>query len=169
MAHLALGEAILPIGIYGLFLTGIFSVVMSTLDSDMFISGVTLGPDMLGRVPAVSMLGEPALTRIGMALVTVVSVAFAVFVPSVVDMYYTIGTLAVPGLLLPVLSSVGIVPRIPSKWVAAHLLAVPAVSIVWYLFGYYSPGTLPHIEPFYPGCAASVLLWSCGLLAPGRN
>jgi SSS family solute:Na+ symporter len=163
VAHLALGEAVLPVGIYGLFLTGIFSVVMSTLDSDMFISGVTLGPDMLGRIPFFKKLREPVITRIGMAIVTVVSVVFAVFVPSVVDMYYTIGTLAVPGLLLPVLSGAGVFPRIPSGWVALHLVAVPLVSAVWYLLEYLQPGTLPGIEPFYPGCAASALIWSAGL------
>lgn len=164
VAHLALGEAILPIGIYGLFLTGIFSVVMSTLDSDMFISGVTLGPDMLGRIPKLSRMREPVITRIGMALVTVVSILFAVFVPSVVKMYYTIGTLAVPGLLLPVLSSVGLAPKISRSLVAMHLVMVPASTATWYLLDHYMPGSLPAIEPFYPGCAVSVLIWGIGMI-----
>ncbi|MEX0322827.1 MAG: sodium:solute symporter [Puniceicoccaceae bacterium] len=164
VAHLALGEAILPIGIYGLFLTGIFSVVMSTLDSEMFVSGVTLGPDMLGRIPKLRKLSEPVITRIGMALVTLVSILFAVFVPSVVDMYYTIGTLAVPGLLLPVLSSVGLVPRIPSSIVVLHMVLVPASTVCWYLINHYIPDLLPAIEPFYPGCAVSALIWGVGML-----
>jgi SSS family solute:Na+ symporter len=164
VAHLALGEAILPIGIYGLFLTGIFSVVMSTLDSDMFISGVTLGPDILGRVPRLSRMREPVITRIGMALVTLVSVLFAIFVPSVVKMYYTIGTLAVPGLLLPVLSSAGLVPKIRSSMVTLHLVLVPVFTACWYLFNHYMPGLLPAIEPFYPGCAVSALIWGTGML-----
>jgi SSS family solute:Na+ symporter len=165
VAHLAVGEVLLPIGLYGLFLTGIFSVVMSTLDSDMFISGVTLGPDMLGRVPVLSRLRDPVMTRIGMAIVTLVSILFAVFVPSVVDMYYTIGTLAVPGLLLPVLSSAGVFPVISSRLVGLHLVVVPAVSAAWYLINHDRPEWLPHVEPFYPGCIASGLIWTGGLLA----
>lgn len=164
VAHLALAEAILPIGFYGLFLTGIFSVVMSTLDSEMFVSGVTLGPDMLGRIPRLSKLSEPVITRVGMALVTLVSILFAIFVPSVVTMYYTIGTLAVPGLLLPVLSSVGLVPRISSRLVVLHLALVPCFTGLWYLISNYIPGMLPAIEPFYPGCGLSAAIWIAGLL-----
>ncbi len=162
VAHLAAAETLLPIGFYGLFLAGIFSVVMSTLDSELFVSGVTLGPDMLGRIPALGRLGEPVITRIGMAVIITVSILFAVFVPSVVDMYYTIGTLAVPGLLLPVLSSAGIFPGIPPRWAAFHLVSVPLVSVAWYLLDHYNPGLLPRIEPFYPGCAASALIWLSG-------
>lgn len=169
ISHLALGQAILPIGIWGLFITGIFSVVMSTLDSELFVSGVTLGPDILGRIPFLARLKEAVITRIGMAIVTVVSVVFAIFVPSVVDIYYTIGTLAVPGLLLPVLSSAGVAPRIPPAFVVCHLVAVPAVSTVWYLFCQYIPESLPAIESFYPGCVASAIIWIAGLVTARRQ
>jgi SSS family solute:Na+ symporter len=168
ISHLALGEAILPIGAYGLFITGIFSVVMSTLDSELFVSGVTLGPDILGRIPFVRRLREPVVTRIGMALVALVSIVFAIFVPSVVDIYYTIGTLAVPGLLLPVLSSAGVLPRIPRVFAVAHLAFVPLVAGGWYMLGQVFPGSLPSIEAFYPGCLASALIWLAGLIV-GRT
>lgn len=167
VSHLAMGQAILPIGAYGLFITGIFSVVMSTLDSELFVSGVTLGPDILGRIPWMKRLSEPVVTRIGMALVALVSIAFAILVPSVVDIYYTIGTLAVPGLLLPVLSSAGVVPRIPRRFAVVHLALVPAVAGGWYLLRVAFPDTLPAIEAFYPGCAASALIWLAGLAARG--
>jgi len=165
IAHLELGAQILPIGIFGLFLTGIFSVVMSTLDSDMFISGVTLGPDMLGRIPFLSRVREPVLTRTGMAIVTLISIGFAIFVPSVVDMYYTIGTLAVPGLLLPVLSSAGVIARIPRGHVVVHLVMVPAVTSAWYLLAASLPAAIGDIEPFYPGCLTSALIWIIGRLS----
>ena len=168
IAHLELGAQILPIGVYGLFLVGIFSVVMSTMDSDMFISGVTLGPDMLGRIPFLSGIREPVLTRAGMAIVTVVSIGFAIFVPSVVDMYYTIGTMAVPGLLLPVLSSAGVMPRIPAGFVKVHLVAVPAVTAAWYILAESFPGQLPAMEPFYPGCIASGVIWLTGSILGRR-
>jgi SSS family solute:Na+ symporter len=163
ISHLSLAESILPVGLWGLFIVGIFSVVMSTLDSELFVSGVTLGPDILGRFPALRKFKDPALTRIGMAIVTVLSILFAIFVPSVVDIYYTIGTLAVPGLLLPVLSSVGLVPRIPRRIGTFHLVAVPLVSSSWYLAGIVFPASLPTIEAFYPGCVASALIWMAGL------
>jgi SSS family solute:Na+ symporter len=142
---------------------------MSTLDSELFVSGVTLGPDIMGRVPLLQRLGDPVLTRIGMAIVTVLSICFAIFVPSVVDMYYTIGTMAVPGLLLPVLSCVGLVPRISSQWLSVHLAAVPLVTGAWYCGMLLLPGKMPSIEPFYPGCAASCIIWALGALCNPRR
>ena len=164
LAHLELGADILPIGVYGLFLTGIFSVVMSTLDSELFVSGVTLGPDIMGRAGRLSKVSEPVLTRLGMGIVILFSVLFAIYVPSVVSMYYTIGTMAVPGLLLPVLSSAGLVPVISTKWVRLHLVAVPLFTAAWYLVNRFFPGYLVEIEPFYPGCACSAVIWLAGLL-----
>jgi len=162
-SHLALGQAILPVGAYGLFIAGIFSVVMSTLDTELFVSGVTLGPDMLGRIRRLARLGEPVLTRIGMALVASLSVLFAILVPSVVDIYYTIGTIAVPGLLLPVLSAAGVIRAVPARMAVAHLVVVPLVSLGWYLTGRLAPGLLPELEPFYPGCVASAVIWIAGI------
>jgi SSS family solute:Na+ symporter len=169
ISHLALARVILPVGIWGLFIVGIFSVVMSTLDSDLFISGVTLGPDILGRIPFLARMKQAVLTRIGMALVTIGSIVFAVFVPSVVDLYYTIGTLAVPGLLLPVLSSGGVAPRVPRQYAVTHLIAVPAASMAWYLASQWYPEGLPEIESFYPGCLVSALIWMFGILARRKD
>lgn len=169
VSHLSAAETLLPVGLWGLFITGIFSVVMSTLDSELFVSGVTLGPDLLGRLPRLRRLPDAVLTRAGMAIVAAASVVFAIYVPSVVDIYFTIGTLAVPGLLLPVLSSAGVIPRIAPRLVALHLVAVPGVSAAWYLVGRYNPDLLPALEAFYPGCLASGLIWLTGLLQRVRR
>ncbi len=169
VAHLALGEAVLPAGLLGIFIVAIFSVVMSTLDTELFVSGVSLGPDILGRVKGFQTLSEPVMTRIGMALVTVISVGLAILVPSVVDIYYLIGTLAVPGLLLPVLGGVGLAPRIRPGLVRLHLWLVPAAAAGWYLLGLWLPGRLPAIEPFYPGCLVSGLIWSAGWISGRRG
>jgi len=165
VSHLALSQAILPVGLQGIFVVAIFSVVMSTLDTELFVSGVSLGPDILGRARWFKGLREPVITRIGMALVTLVSVVLAIAVPSVVDLYYLIGTLAVPGLLLPVLSGAGLVPCVSPVLVRLHLAAVPAISAAWYLVSHYMPGTLPAVEPFSPGCAASGIIWLAGWLS----
>lgn len=169
IAHFALGQAILPIGLQGIFIVAILSVVMSTLDTELFVSGVSLGPDILGRAPWFRRLSEPVITRIGMALVLLVSVTLAVVVPSVVDLYYLIGTLAVPGLLLPVLSAAGVVARIPPGLMRLHLAVVPLVSALWYLSGRYLTDVLPAIEPFYPGCLASMTIWLAGMARAKRG
>jgi hypothetical protein len=43
------------------------------------------------------------------------------------------------------------------------------VSATWYLINHDKPEWLPHMEPFYPGCIASGLIWAGGLLARRRS
>lgn len=159
ISHFLMAETLLPAGLYGLFLTGIFATVMSTLDSELFVSGVTLGPDMLGRTRGFKGLSEPVLTRIGMAGVLVAAILLAIFVPSVVDLYYTIGTLAVPGLLVPVLGATGLIRPLPPRLIRLHLLGVPLFSLLWFLGGELT-GWYPlvRVEPFYPGIALSAII-----------
>lgn len=160
VSHLALAQNLLPVGLYGLFLTGIFATVMSTLDSELFVSGVTLGPDMLGRSRFFNRFSETTLTRIGMAAVIVAAMAMAVLIPSVIDLYYTIGTIAVPGLLLPVLGATGVLPALPPRLVTVHLVAVPAASLAWFLTAKLTASPVfTSIEPFYPGIVVSFLLF----------
>lgn len=166
LSHLILAENILPVGAYGFFITGIFAVVMSTLDSELFVSGVTLGPDLLGRIQKLAKLDEAILTRIGMAIVILSAIILAVFVPSVVNLFYTIGTLAVPGLLFPVLSATGIMAPVPARWAILHLALVPLASLSWYLAGRFAFPPLASIEPFYPGMLLSALIWILGWTIP---
>ena len=167
ISHFLMAETLLPAGVYGLFLTGIFATVMSTLDSELFVSGVALGPDILGRTRGFQRLSEPVLTRIGMAGVLVAAILLAIFVPSVVDLYYTIGTVAVPGLLVPVLGATGLIRPLPARFIRLHLLGVPLFSLLWFLGGK-ATGWYPliRIEPFYPGILFSGIIL---LVANGKS
>jgi SSS family solute:Na+ symporter len=150
LSHIILANEVLPIGLYGLFITGLFAVVMSTLDSELFVSGVTFGSDLLGRHPRLARFSKPFLTRLGMAIVLLSAVIMALLLPSVVDLYYIIGTLAIPGLLLPVLSACGLLPKLSPRRIRLHLVSVPLLALVWKL-------TTPlPLEAFYPALALSV-------------
>ena len=100
-AFLVLGDQILPLGLKGLFYTGILATVMSTLDSNALVSGISLGKDILGNFPAFKRWSLTTLTRGGMLIIMVLGVGLAIFIPSVVDLWYIFGTIAIPPLLLP--------------------------------------------------------------------
>ena len=50
MAYPELASHILPPFVYGIFLAGLFSTIMSTIDSNGLISAITFGRDILGRI-----------------------------------------------------------------------------------------------------------------------
>lgn len=159
LAYLFLGEQLLPIGAYGLFLTGMLAVVMSTLDSQLFLSGSTLGRDLMATTRAGARFSTQTLTRCGMAIIAVLAVCLALYLPSVVRMYYTIGTLAVPALLLPVLGALGLIPKARPQWALRTVWLTPSASAIWWLTDLESTTGIP---PFYAGLIVATLCWTLG-------
>jgi SSS family solute:Na+ symporter len=161
MAYPMLAEAALPAGLKGMFYAGMLATIMSTLNSLFFISATTLGRDLprtFGR------RGDPAEVRgvrwslLGTAAL---SIALALAVPSVVRLWYTIGTLCVPGLLLPLLTAY--FPRFAAtpRRTTAAMWAGPLMSLGWMLAG--RDGIYPGgIEPMVPGMAAVLVIWASG-------
>ena len=161
-AYPALADLVLPAGLKGLFLVALLAVIMSTIDSYTFIGGTTLGRDVW---PAGGeRLSEQGRIRWGMALALVLGVLLAWGLPSVVGLWFTIGTLLVPGLLVPVLLTFS------DRWQLGDRQALLvgggglAMSALWYfvprLFAGAAapPAYLWGLEPMLPGLMVSVLL-----------
>ena len=162
-AFLLLGQHILPIGLQGLFFIGILATVMSTLDSNALISGITLGKDVLGGFPQFKKFSGNALAKYGMIVILMLSVLLAIWMPSVIGLWYTFGTIAIPALLLPTLSSIFNRPLLNSsaRW---NLILPPLAAILWFLFGKVDETSyFWSIEPFYPGLLCSLLILSLDL------
>ncbi|HEX9614096.1 MAG TPA: sodium:solute symporter family protein, partial [Bacteroidota bacterium] len=102
-----LAEAVLPAVAKGLFYVGLLATIMSTLSSLMFISAMTVGNDLVGRI--VRTENREALvqrwTKIGLIIGGVFAVGLALAAPSVVTIWYTVGTAIIPGLLVPLMAS----------------------------------------------------------------
>jgi SSS family solute:Na+ symporter len=170
MAYPLLAEKLLPSGIKGLFYVGMLATVMSTLVSYVFLSGVTFARDFVWRIKG----GDPDAqlglrTGVGLVLTSAIALALALKVPSVVKLWYIIGTVLIPGLLLPLLSAYWPALRVP-RWMAVPvMLAAFATSLVWLLWGMkhqvdgmaVNPLTL---EPMYPGLFVSMLGFAIGWL-----
>jgi SSS family solute:Na+ symporter len=175
MAYPLLAEAVLPPVAKGLFYVGMLAAIMSTLNSQAFVSAMTLGRDIVARLRG--RMGENATTgsvRWGILLTGLLSIALALAIPSVIRLWYTIGTVVIPGLLLPLVASYFDRFRPGPNTALASMASGWLVSLGWLLSGWSremgSSDNYPlGIEPMYAGLAASAAVWGVGMLAGRMN
>lgn len=137
---------LLPAGVSGLFIVALLATIMSTLDSFLFLSGQTIGRDL-------TRIGTPAGIWLGAGL----GVALVAVLPDVIGLWYALGTVVIPGLLIPVLGAY--IPLFRVRHAAWLMAAASGTSLVWMLFLHEATG----IEPFYPGMAVG------GVVVVGTN
>ncbi|HSQ76293.1 MAG TPA: sodium:solute symporter family protein [Bacteroidota bacterium] len=220
MAYPMLAEHLLPPVAKGLFFTGLIATIMSTLNTLAFVSGTTLGRDVVlrlrrrggfavsggvtdridgqtgtGRDPHIGTVSDhhskngtdlhagdgrsyrtengtenPAEKRwvqAGLLMSAMLAVVLALSIPSVVKLWYTIGTVIVPGLLIPLVSTYFPSLRVGARAGFSIMLGGWLTSSVWLLAGWtrelgVSENYPFGIEPMYPGLAVSLLLWLRG-------
>lgn len=159
-----LAEQVLPPILRGVFFIGMLAVVMSTLDSYLFLSAQTLGRDLAWRWHA----GQHSNRWVrGALLVTAAgAIALALSGLGVIEIWHHLGSIGTPALVVPMLASFD--PRLrPSPRVAiAIMLAGAGVATLWL-----ATATGEHywlgLEPIFPALAVSLLLWG-GSLAMRR-
>jgi solute:Na+ symporter, SSS family len=168
LAYPMLAEAVLPPIAKGIFYIGMLATIMSTLSSYTFIAGVTFGNDIVGRLKHFSTEAEREQgirkwTKVGIVLAGVFAVALALTMPSVVKLWYVIGTCIIPGLLVPVLASYFHELRLSPGFALAAMSAGFFGSTLWFLAGQFTGGSsFMQIEPMYPGLILSCCVWALG-------
>ncbi len=175
----ALAEVILPPVAKGLFYIGMLATIMSTLSSLTLISAITIGKDIVGRLAVPERREELTTrwTRHGLTIAALVSIVLALAVPSVVGLWYTIGTCVIPGLLVPILASYFRPLRIPPAFAFTSMLTGWLVSTASFVAGHLwmADGVAQYplgIEPMYPGLAVSLAVWGMGRITavrPGKE
>ena len=155
----ALGQALLPPLFYGLFIIGLLATIMSTIDSLGFISAFTFGRDIVGRINNNNQIdNSTSLIRLGLIIMAIIAIILAYSFPSVVKLWYMLGSILVPGLLIPFLLSFTNVEL--KKWQGQLLLVIPVViSILWFILNSSFQNFSLKIEPFYPGIFSSIFLF----------
>jgi SSS family solute:Na+ symporter len=177
MAYPMLAEAILPPVAKGLFYVGMLATIMSTLNTLAFVSAQTLGRDIVLRLRrGTASLVQPTLniedskivtryTKVGLVVSFILSIVLAIAIPSVINMWYTIGTVAIPGLLVPLMASYFEPLKISKKFAFWGMLFGWLTSLSWLIAGSVvgTSGSYPlGIEPMYPGLLVSLVLWGFG-------
>jgi len=165
LSYPILADRLLPIGLKGLFFVTLLATIMSTLDSYLFISGQTLGRDFLSKYFQSKQPNR--LTRAGILISALLGILLTIIYPSVIDLWYVIGSVCIPGLLIPVLG-IYLRPFLLRRSYAVVALLLPImVSLVWLIMGTLFPSDNQGylylgIEPFYPGLLVAMVIWVIG-------
>jgi SSS family solute:Na+ symporter len=168
MAFPLLAEVTLPPVAKGMFYIGMLATIMSSLNTLAFISATTLGRDIVWRMRREE--DESNVTRYtkaGLIVTAVLSIVLSIAIPSVIKLWYTIGTVIVPGLLVPLMASYFGRLRIDARYAFAAMLLGWLTSLLWMLSGWtheigHSASYPFGIEPMYPGLIISVAVWGIG-------
>ena len=175
MAFPLLAELTLPPIAKGMFYIGMLATIMSSLNTLTFISATTLGRDIVWRWK-----GErddsnvTRYTKNGLVVTAVLSITLSIAVPSVIKLWYAIGTVIIPGLLVPLMASYSKRLQISSSFAFTAMVLGTLISIVWLFLGWTnelgSSRFYPFgIEPIYPGLLISATLWLAGLARKKRQ
>jgi SSS family solute:Na+ symporter len=167
MAFPLLAEHVLPPVAKGLFFVSMLATILSTLNSQFFISATSLGRDFLYTMLRPTRLTEKQWIQASMLLAGVASLWMCLRIPSVLQFWYTLGTLMIPGLLLPLLSTFWTQTRIPVFWLLTSMLLGSGVSLVCLLIGWSDTlGAYDQypfgVEPMFPGFVVSLVLFLIG-------
>jgi Na+/proline symporter len=165
MSYPLLAESILPPIAKGLFFIGMIATIMSTLHSYVFVSATTLGKDIVARL-----MGNEAgvsYSKIGIIVTSAISLIIAILLPSVVEMWYTIGTLFIPPLLMGIISSYFNKLIIRGKFMYYAMLVSFFVSLASFIYGNIfktgsEQGYFFGLEPIYPGFFAGIIVYLWG-------
>ncbi|NQU66589.1 MAG: sodium:solute symporter family protein [Candidatus Marinimicrobia bacterium] len=161
-AYLALAETVLSPVFRGIFFVALLSIIMSTIDSYTFISAFTIGKDIPQLFnPTNSERSRVNLVRSGLVITGIIAIIIASRFTHVLDIWYTMGTFAVPVLLIPI---IGAMYNQKIKYPLLVMVFPLFVSGVWYAMGMANsldgwPQYPLSIEPMYPGLLASGALF----------
>ncbi|HEY9165039.1 MAG TPA: sodium:solute symporter family protein [Candidatus Kryptonia bacterium] len=180
MSYPALAEVVLPGFVKGLFYVGMLATIMSSLESLTFISAVTIGKDILYRMLHSADVGIDSrkkileYSRIGIFATAVISIAISLFIPSVIAMWYDLGTVFVPGLLIPLVTSYFSPLRVSGKYIFLSMTFGWLTSMCWLTVGLLngsslSPSYMLGIQPMYPGLTLSAVFYAVGLVDKKLN
>jgi SSS family solute:Na+ symporter len=160
-AYPALAEAVLPPVLKGVFLSGVAASTLAATASTTLLAAVSLGRDAAGRACGVGEDRQERWTKAALGASALLGVGLALALPSVVALWYTVGSCVIPGLLVPLVSATSQTLRVgPRAGLASSLAGVGAASAAW---------TLGSGLPFGWGLAASLAVWGpARFLTKGR-
>lgn len=159
-----LAEKILAPGLKGLFYAAMFATILSTLNSFVFLSATTVGYDLIYKLKGEKEETKIVFyTRIGIIITTIFGIILAYFFDSVIEIWFTIGSICIPGLIFLVIGAYYEKFRIGGIWPVIEILGATLSSLLWYIL---RPGftDTPYfeIEPMIAGLIAASAIHLAG-------
>ncbi len=164
LAYPMLANRVLPPFLKGLFITGLLAVIMSTVDSFSFLSAITFGRDLLWRLSTTKKLTLSGYTRLGLFITALLSIALCIVFPSVIELWYVIGSLFIPPMILPLLTAYFPRLKLSGNQTLFIMIISFSISLGSFIIGQLNiqdgnPRYLFELEPFFPGIITCILLF----------
>lgn len=161
-----LAEKILSPGLKGIFYAGMFATIISTLNSFLFLSATTIGRDFFFRLkPDLNDNKLKFYSSNGIIISGIIAILISFFIPSVVEIWYTIGSLFIPAIIPAVISAYYPKFRIESSVMFFEMFFALICSIGWYIIrNQFQSEFLVTLEPMLAGIAGALVIHIWGLL-----
>ncbi len=156
-------DKILGSGLKGLFFAALFATIISTSNSFLFLSGTTFGNDIMLKFGLAKKRSINFYTKLGIIISGIISVLLAFFVKSVVSIWYIVGSIFIPGIILLIIGAYYDKFRIDTKFATAELISGSLSVIFWLLLRPYIDNGLRIIEPMIVGLTVSFIIHLLGL------
>lgn len=144
---------LLPTGLRGFFVAGILAIILSTLNSFLFISSNTLSFDFLRKRFSNVVLSN----RISIFIVGALAICMAqLFHGSFKEIWLVLGSYFSACLLVPILAGYAWPKRISDRLFVGSSLTSAAVMTAWRFLP--KSEILQALDPFYAGVAASLII-----------
>jgi|YelNatPaOPRAMG01_1025707.scaffolds.fasta_scaffold01445_17 SSS family solute:Na+ symporter len=161
-------EKILGKGIKGIFYAAMFATIMSTLNSFYFLSATTISRDFIYRLSKKNKEGKlKYYTILGLIISGVLSIILAYFVPSVIEIWYTIGSFCIPGIILPIISAYYIKFKIDNNILFFEMITAVMFSLVWFFIRqayFLNTKIIGEVEPMLVGLSAAIIIHLYGVI-----
>lgn len=154
LAFPLLADAVMPPVARGLFFAGISASLFAALQGTAMLAAACLGKTRV---------------RAGLIATMILSYVLSRAVPSVVGLWYAVGSAVIPGLLLPMLGVYIPALRVPGRWALASSAAAWLTSLAWVAAARINGEAPLGLEPMFPGLLVSGALWAAGYASSART
>ncbi len=159
-------EKVLGSGSKGLFYAAMFATIISTLNSFLFLSATTFGRDFVFKLKKNS--SEyllPKYTRIGLMISSLIALLLAYFIPSVVSLWYLVGSICIPGIIILVFGAYYEKLTVSKVFAFIELAGAVFISLLWFFVReYIQSNTLKEIEPMILGLSFAFVVHIIGVI-----
>jgi SSS family solute:Na+ symporter len=152
-------------GIKGLFFAAMFATILSTLNSFLFLSATTFGRDLVFKLSGSRNEKRITLyTRIGLIVASSLSLLMAYYVQSAVSIWYLIGSICIPPIIILIFGSYYEKIKIESSIAVAEIFISLLASLIWYFSkeNFYN-NWFYDIEPMIVGLSAAAIIHLYGI------
>ncbi len=172
LAFPLLAENVLLPGFKGIFYAALFATIISTLNSFLFLSATTIGRDFIFRINAdITENKLKQYTIYGLTITSVIAIIIATAIPSVIEIWYTLGSICIPGIILLIFGAYFEKLTIPSNIAFIEIISAVSISAVWFFARekFITSGWLTEIEPMLVGLTAGIIIHIYGVILHRKN